>query len=283
MINPYEAANALLRNLVERYDAGLWGFSSWSLSVYDTAWVSIVSRAVPGSSTQWVFPECFDFIYNAQLEDGSWRSPGCNNIDDSIINSLVCLLSFKRHASFESDYADLPLRIEKGISFLRGAIKDWDVVSVERIAFEVILPRLLELLENEGIYFDLPNRDSLYDIYAHKLKKLDFETMYKPDAVRTGALHSLEAFVGICNFDRLAHHKRNGNFFASPASTAAYLMSVSTWDEEAENYLRHVIQQSKFYGNGAVSCAWPTTVMDTAWVCRSIILLFIMFSKWHLP
>ncbi|THU98666.1 hypothetical protein K435DRAFT_837980 [Dendrothele bispora CBS 962.96] len=265
----YEAANALLKDMVEWYDAGLGGFSTWSPSIYDTAWVSLVSRTMPNGSMHWVFPECFQFIYDHQLEDGSWRAPGCSNFDDSIINTLACLLSFKRHETRGSEYTDLPQRIEKAASFLRGATRSWNVEAVERIAFEVILPRLLELLESEGFHFDIPNRDTLYEIYARKLKKIDFESLYKPDAVRSGALHSLEAFAGICDFDRLAHHKRNGNFFASPASTAAYLMSVSVWDEEAENYLRHVIEQYKVYGNGVVGCAWPTTVMDFSWsVCN---------------
>ncbi|KAF5345036.1 hypothetical protein D9758_010408 [Tetrapyrgos nigripes] len=191
------------------------------------------------------------FIYNAQLEDGSWRSPGCKNLDDAIINTLACLLSLKRHQRHASAPAELAFRAQKAVDFLTGVIKEW------------------ELLEDEGIHFDIPDRDLFYKIYDRKLKKVNLEGMYKPDAVRTGALHSLEAFVGKCDFDRLAHHKRNGNFFASPASTAAYLMSVSVWDEEAEDYLRHVIQQFKSYGYGAVSCAWPTTVMEFAWsVCN---------------
>ncbi|KAF9061663.1 terpenoid cyclases/protein prenyltransferase alpha-alpha toroid, partial [Rhodocollybia butyracea] len=267
-MDTYKAANDLLRSLVDLYDAGN-GMSTWSISIYDTAWVSLVSQSVPEGSTRWVFPECFEFIYNAQLEDGSWRVPGCNDFDDAIINTLACLLSLKRHQRLGEDSLALTVRVEKAVRFLRGVLTEWKVVSVERIAFEMILPRLLELLEDEGIRFDIPDRDLLYDIYERKLKKVNLEGMYRPDAVRTGALHSLEAFVGKCDFDRLAHHKRNGNFFASPASTAAYLMSISEWDEEAESYLRHVIQQFKCYGYGAVSCSWPTTVMEFGWsVCN---------------
>ncbi|KAE9384770.1 hypothetical protein BT96DRAFT_1026800 [Gymnopus androsaceus JB14] len=268
MMDTYKAANDLLQKLVGLYDAGT-GMGTWSISIYDTAWVSLVSRPDPEGSIRWVFPECFEFICNAQLVDGSWRAPGCNDFDDAIINTLACLLSLKRHQRLGVGPLDLADRAGKAVDFLKGVVTEWKVVSVERIAFEMILPRLLELLEDEGIRFNIPDRDLFYDIYERKLKKVNLEGMYQPDAIRTGALHSLEAFVGKCDFDRLAHHKRDGNFFASPASTAAYLMSISVWDEEAENYLRRVIRQFESYGYGAVSCAWPTTVMEFAWsVCN---------------
>ncbi|KAF5367991.1 hypothetical protein D9758_004488 [Tetrapyrgos nigripes] len=270
-IDTYNAANELLRSLVELFDAGN-GIGTFSHSIYDTAWVSMVSRAEPNGSRYRVFPECFQFIYDAQLEDGSWRSPGCTNIHDAIINTLACLLSFKHHQRLghTSCPLDLADRVEKAVSFLTGALKEWNSASVERIAFEMIIPRLLELLDDEGINFDFPGRGPLYEVYMSKLKMVNLEGMYQPDALPTGILHSLEAFVGKCDFDRLRHHKRDGNFFGSPASTAAYLMSVSEWDGEAEDYLRRVIQRFKSCGySGAVSTVWPTTVMEFAWpVCN---------------
>ncbi|KAK7460601.1 hypothetical protein VKT23_009321 [Stygiomarasmius scandens] len=258
----YDSANDLLKSLVSRYtDSGLGTMSG---SIYDTAWVSLVSRTIDGVAN-WVFPESFQFIYASQADDGSWNGDG--SVVDAVMNGLVCLLSFKRHLRPSSDhYLDLPQRIDKAIAYLNDVLQIWDVNSTERIAFEMIIPCILELLEKEGVNFDFPQRELLYKVYTHKLKKVDFEVVYSH---HTTVLHSLEAFIGRIDFDRLAHHKRGGSFMASPSSTAAYLMSTSTWDNEAEQYLRHVVDQCKVYGHGSVCNVWPTTVFEFSWtVCN---------------
>lgn len=46
---------------------------------------------------------------------------------------------------------------------------------------------------------------------------------------------------------------------ASPSSTAAYLMHTTTWDNEAEDYQRHVISEGEGRGGGGVPSALPST------------------------
>lgn len=58
---------------------------------------------------------------------------------------------------------------------------------------------------------------------------------------------------------------------ASPASTAAYLMNATPWDEEAEMYLRKAVKDGPGKGNGAVPSAFPTPIFEISWVrptCR---------------
>ena len=260
-MSSYDQANALLKSLVERYDDG-FGLGTMSASIYDTAWVALVSRTID-NKTKWVFPESFDFIYNSQAPDGSW--PGDGSVVDSIINTLACLLTLKRHeqAGRDDTYIDLSERCEKAITALNRDLQKWDVASTERIAFEMIVPSIFESLEKDGIEFNFPQRSLLYKLYTHKLKKVNWEIIYKH---HTTVLHSLEAFVGKCDFDRLAHHTRGGNLMASPSSTAAYLTHASKWDDESEAYLRHVIEKCKAYGYGAVCNVWPTTVFEFSWV-----------------
>ena len=260
-MSSYDQANALLKGLVERYDDG-FGLGTMSPSIYDTAWVALVSRSLD-NKTKWVFPESFDFIYNSQAPDGSWS--GSSSVVDSIINTLACLLALKRHeqAGLDDTYIDLSERCEKAIAALNRDLQKWDVASSERIAFEMIVPSILESLEKDGIKFDFPQRSLLYKLYTHKLKKVNWEIIYKH---RTSVLHSLEAFIGKCDFDRLAHHTTGGNMMASLSSTAAYLTHASKWDDESEAYLRHVIKECKAYGYGAVCSAWPTTFFEFSWV-----------------
>ena len=221
-MSSYDHSNALLKSLVERYDDG-FGLGTMSASIYDTAWVALVSRTVD-NKTRWVFPESFDFIYNSQAADGSW--PGDGSVVDSIINTLACLLALKRHkqAGLDDTYIDLSERCDKAIAALNRDLQKWDVASTERVAFEIIVPSVSESLEKDGIKFNFSERSLLYKLYNHKLKKVNWEIIYEH---RTTVLHSLEAFVGKCDFDRLAHHTRSGNLMASPSSTVTSHMRAS--------------------------------------------------------
>lgn len=258
----YAHADVLLKDLIARH-SDEYGLGTMSPSIYDTAWVSLVSRNVGGHS-HWVFPESFQYIYEAQNGDGGWSGDG--STADAVINTLACLLSLIRHkeAWLASGVVDIVTCIDKATAFLHEKLPDLDVLSTERIAFEVVVPSLLDMLEEEGIKFDFPQLGILRRLNQKKLAKINFEMIY---AAHTTLLHSLEAFVGKLDFDRVAHLKRGGNLMASPSSTAAYLMSASTWDEEAEQYLRHVLSQCKSTPKGAVPNVWPTTVFEFSWVC----------------
>jgi len=86
--------------------------------------------------------------------------------------------------------------------------------------------------------------------------------------VQTTLIHTLEAFIGALDFDKVKHHKMpNGSMLGSPSSTAAYLMNCSTWDHEAEAYLRAVFDHQSSVGNrGGFPSAFPSTLFETSWV-----------------
>jgi hypothetical protein len=86
--------------------------------------------------------------------------------------------------------------------------------------------------------------------------------------VQTTLIHTLEAFVGTLDFDQVKHHKMpNGSMLGSPSSTAAYLMNCSTWDDEAETYLRIVFEHHAYIGNrGGFPSAFPSTLFEISWV-----------------
>lgn len=48
-------------------------------------------------------------------------------------------------------------------------------------------------------------------------------------------------------------------------------MNSSTWDDEAEAYLRSVIYRDNGLGCGGVPCAWPTSIFELSWV-RHVLL-----------
>lgn len=270
----YGSANALLRSLTSRYD-DRYGLGTMSASIYDTAWVALVSRTVDGQK-QWIFPESFQFVYDQQAEDGSF--PGDGSVADAVINTLACLLAFKHHEStWNGGKNDIAPRSAKAVAFLNTALQTWDVKSTERIALEMIVPSLFEQLAAFGLDFDFPQRKYLFAVREKKLSMVDIEIVYKH---HTTVLHSLEAFVGKIDFDRIAHHVRGGSLMASPSSTAAYLTYASKWDEAAEGYLKHVIEQCKSYGYGAVCNVWPTTVFEFSWVrARTALAAVLKLTK----
>lgn len=255
----------LLQNAVDGYD-DTFGFGSMSCAVYDTAWVSLVTKPLDGKR-QWLFPECFNYLIDQQAEDGGWGVTG--EKVDGILSTAAALLSSIRHQAEplnlkHIDTKDLEARIKRGIESLSSQLRDWAVTSAVHVGFEVIVPALLDLLAQESVHFSFDGLDELMKIYGDKMSKFHPDLLYGSE--RSTAIHSLEAFIGKLDFDRISHHKTHGSMMGSPSSTAAYLMNTTVWDDEAEAYLRHVIDHAAGKGHGGVPSAYPSTIFEHSWV-----------------
>ncbi|KAM0078875.1 hypothetical protein ACKRZS_008741 [Fusarium odoratissimum] len=105
-------------------------------------------------------------------------------------------------------------------------------------------------------------------MHEEKLGHFDLEKVYgKPSSV----LHSLEAFLGKIDFDRLPHYLYRGSMMASPSSTAAYLIDATKWDDEAEDYLRHVMRNGAGHGDGGISGTFPTTHFECSRILATLL------------
>ena len=234
---------------------------SMSGSIYCTAWVSMVSKPIDGNLV-WLFPSSFQYICDHQQEDGGWEG---EVVVDQIVNTLACLLSMTEHQKTEGD-SSLKNKIARATAFLNERFLEWDILNTERIAFEIIVPSLLNLLEQNSIEFHFPGLDMLRRLKVEKMSKLNLDLLYQCPSTM---LHSLEAFIGIINFDKIKHHLSKGSMMCSPSSTAAYLMNVSEWDTEAERYLIDAIGNGRRHGEGMVSEVYPITIFEFAWVPSS--------------
>jgi aphidicolan-16beta-ol synthase/syn-copalyl-diphosphate synthase len=262
-------ARSLVQRTLQNYDER-YGFGTMSCAAYDTAWVSLVTKTVDGHQ-RWLFPECFQFLLDTQSGTGGWEIGNSAPID-GILNTAASLLALKRHVRLgidvlpQYDEKDLSGRAERALTSLRIQLGALDVSTTEHVGFEIIVPAMLDLLEAEdpSLVFDFPAHKPLMRIHDAKMSRFRPEYLYSDQPMT--ALHSLEAFIGKIDFDKVRHHTTHGSMMGSPSSTAAYLMHASQWDDESEAYLRHVIKHAAGQGSGAVPSAFPSTHFESSWV-----------------
>ncbi|KAF4628001.1 hypothetical protein G7Y89_g10156 [Cudoniella acicularis] len=270
-VNDNDEALILISQLVNGCNRPCGG-GSMSPSIYDTAWLAMIQRHTDGKSC-WLFPECFQYLLRTQLEDGGW--PSYASQVDGILNTMASLLALLKHSA---DFQQSPrlnsvwnseARINGAKDSLQIQLEHWNLELCDHVGFEILTPSLLTLLGQHGVTFTFPGKKLLLELNQNKLSRFDTRDFYTNS--KTTTLHSMEAFIGKIDFDRVSHHKTAGAFMGSPASTAAYLMSCSTWDSDAESYLRTVITEGTGRGNGGVPCAFPTNIFEITWVTSTLL------------
>ncbi|RYC56856.1 hypothetical protein CHU98_g9351 [Xylaria longipes] len=264
------------RKAIARHDDH-YGFGSMSCTIYDTAWASLVTKVVE-QQKQWLFPRSFQYLLDTQSPNGGW--PATASHVDGILNGASSLLSLSRHAKEPLQISiisqeDIQRRIASAVDSLQSQLAAWNVSITTHIGFEVIVPSLLGQLEAEGFSFDFDGRSELYKLRAEKLAGFKPEFLYGKR--QSTALHSLEAFVGEIDFDRVAQHKILGSMMASPSSTAAYLIHASKWDDEAEAYLRHVVDVSP-EDNASVPSTYPSNYYEYTWILSTLLRYGFSYS-----
>jgi hypothetical protein len=249
----------LLDRLLKGYSSER-GLCSSSSSIYDTAWVALVSKNVDGSR-KCAFPSSLRYICDSQQDDGGW--PEYDNPVDRILNTLAALLVLVRHnVEIDELYSNSMDKIENAKRFLEERLVIWDVQDTDYVGFELIIPKMLELLEAEGIVFRFPGRELLNILRRTKMTKFSPNIVYSQ---KTTVQHSLEAFIDVLDFSKI-RREVGRSLEGSPSSTAAYLMSSSSRDPEAENYLSSILSDKSGREPGSVPSAYPTTVFEIAWV-----------------
>lgn len=194
-----------------------------------------------------------------------------------ILDTAAALLAILKHASKPlqiHDYSssDLDSRISRATQALDRQLNAWnDLVSTNHIGVELIVPALLNYLRGEDsrLQFKFQGQDALTRMYEEKSSRFRPEMLYSTRP--SSAVHSLEAFVGRIDFDKVSHHLYNGSMMASPSSTAAYLINSTNWDNEAEAYLRHVIKSGMGHGDGGVSGTFPIHYFEFNWTLATLL------------
>ena len=262
-------AKALVHELVEDNDP-LYGAGTMTVSLYDTAWVSMVSRGVDGSQ-QWLYPEAFEYLLRAQDQDGGWHtSPFAV---DSILNTLAALLALCRHIAEadsprESIKESLFHRRNRTIYYLDERLCQWNIDATVSNGFEILVPKLLELLSAEGIDFNFPGLHKLEEMRDATLASFDPTTLY--NFVRSSFAQYLEGFIGDVDFDQVAP-QISGSMMGSPAATAAYLIYSNIWDSEAETYLDCAMAAADYDVPTKVAALYPTSMFEVSYALSTLL------------
>lgn len=85
----HHQAQALVVKLAAQCSSG-HAFGPMSISIYDTAWVSMVQKP----DGMWLSPESFEFLLAHQLPSGAWESYA--STVDGVLNTAAALLALKR-------------------------------------------------------------------------------------------------------------------------------------------------------------------------------------------
>lgn len=262
-----DGARRLVQQLSTSLSRGI-PHGSMSTSIYDTAWVSMVAEETD-NHRRWLFPSSFEVIVDAQSKDGGWTNNSSEF--DAIITSLAALLALLKHVAEHVNTEgtalpqDVDVRVLKARNWLGKHLRAWDVHSTDRVGFELLVPAHLRLLETYNVSFDFPGYSSLMDLKRKKLAKFDPSILYQSTC---SAAHSLEAFAGLLDFDRLNVQQKNGSILCSPSATAAYLIFSSSWNDGAESYLRQVYSHGSGSGSGRFPSAFPSEIFESSWVCH---------------
>ena len=235
-----------------------------------------VTKTTDDGKKQWLFPECFHYLLRNQAHDGSWGIDVTSQTV-GILDTATALLALLRHAAQPlqvQDYSsdEMAARIRMASQSLGAQLASWsDVAATNHIGVELILPALLDYLRHEdsSLSFDFNSKKTLEFMTAEKLSRFRPEVLYEKRP--SSAVHSLEAFIGKIDFDKVSHHLFDGSMMASPSSTAAYLMNASTWDEEAEGYLRHVVKAGAGHSDGGIAGTFPIHYFEFNWVVATLL------------
>lgn len=260
----------LIRRLIDGHDPK-YGVGSMTCSIYDTAWVSMVAKTKDGH-TRWLFPPSFQYLLDHQQHDGGWQHRSTDS--DGILNTLAALLAICKHITqpcqMREGLEDLKQRKSRAVYFLETKFSDF---SVESLAMNpgspVRIAKLLQGLQRIGIEFSFDGKEVFLKAHGSKEPISERDSLYSDKSAKIKS--SLEAHVGEVDFDRFAQQKVFGSIKASPASTAAYLMNCSIWDDEAEAYLSHIVSIGDGKTQGGVPTRFPTTVFEITSVLTTLL------------
>ena len=226
-----------------------------------------------------------------QLGNGAW--PSYATKADGILNTMAAILAINMHHRNPEYYIkenpkdrqsneDLDGHIVRGRNALETMLQHWDVKSAVHPGFELLVPKLLRILDHEGFPFSgFTGHDDLMQLHYAKLRELGVSTVDEALSNKT-VLWNLEAFIGLADpeffgdftADQVAHHLTpHGSMMGSPAATAAYSLYDRTNDPLVYSHLQRAYGLGTFDPNvhGGISPMFPASLRIPALVVTTLL------------
>ena len=226
-----------------------------SETAYDTALVSEL-RTID-DDRRLAFPSALTWLRSHQHADGSWGGR-IEVPHDRLISTLAVMV---RLCAVREPWA--ASAVQQGQQYLHRHATDWQTSPHETVAFEILVPHLLDDARTWELPLPYSAFDAIAQMGAEKLRRMPCDHLYcRP----TTLVHSLEFLGDDLDCERVGNlRSQNGAFGNSPSATAFVLRHVD--DPRSEAYLRRSMAVSL---NGGACTVYPIEIFEKAWVLYNL-------------
>ena len=226
-----------------------------SETAYDTALVSELHTIE--DDRKLAFPSTLSWLRNHQHADGSWGGR-IEVPHDRLISTLAVMV---RLCAVPEPWA--ASAVQRGLQYLHLHATDWQRSPHETVAFEILVPHLLNEACTWELLLPYAAFDPIAQMGADKLRRIPCDQLYcRP----TTLVHSLEFLGDDLDCEQVGNLRSlNGAFGNSPSATAFVLRHVN--DPRSEAYLRRSMAVSL---NGGACTVYPIEIFEKAWVLYNL-------------
>lgn len=247
--------------IVEELFADLAGCVS--VDSYNTAWVALVPAEHDLTQPQW--PEALAFLRATQLPDGGWGAPMTYHAHERTLCTLAAitaLLCWRETAV--SQQANDQQRIQHGLAALHKYALDLAHDPLELVGYELLLPRLVRLLEPYDLTLPTEYWYNILDVGQRKMFMIG-NLEIEPSKPRTWwfSMEMLpEQRLAELDDTFLNHH---GSIATSTAATAAFLRARRLHGKDSPRAAAF-ISRVLALGHGGASFSWPIEHYELLWI-----------------
>ena len=231
-------------------------------TVYETAWLGRIPSEVDVNTP--AYPPILGWLKENQHPDGSWGGE-IEFIHDRIISTLAATLALLewRGSSYWKEDTD-PIIVERGLRYVSTNAEKLEKEE-PFVGFEVLVPALLESLDERGFKLTSSALNQYKSIREKKLSLIPPEAIYSK---ASSVCYSLEFLGDDLDIKKVSNlQEENGSVAYSPGATA-YLLTKCPDNTAARRYIERVIEDY----DGKSPIIYPFDMTEIAWCIWNMLI-----------